>query len=239
MSSRVFPTHPTERQAGLGRAAESRDRAAVQVANWTVPGSAAAPVAQAFDYVHSLVRQEATRVHVLTCSMRRHRHRRRGLDAVNLHSTNAVSLSSRRAGNDFANLPTRFVCLSARCQHASSPPASVIGRRTALYRPACDPQDGRVLWARAKRPDDARGLRRTCRGRSSAAATSEDDKNRDMIDLDGGGARLPRRQIAWRQQRCGCKGTRQESRRYPEDWMRVEADPQRPLSSRPGRLDDR
>ncbi|MGH8430654.1 MAG: S8/S53 family peptidase, partial [Solimonas sp.] len=83
----------------------------IRVANWVVLFRNSA-IARAFDYVHSLCDAEETRVHVVTMSMG-------GIasaawaDAVNALYEKGVFVVTA-AGNNFGNLPTRFIVYPAR-----------------------------------------------------------------------------------------------------------------------------
>jgi hypothetical protein len=92
-------------------AASGLDIVPVRVANWVVLFRNSA-IARAFDYVHSLCDDEATRVHIVTMSMG-------GIasaawaDAVNALYERGVFVVTA-AGNNFGNLPTRFIVYPAR-----------------------------------------------------------------------------------------------------------------------------
>ena len=92
-------------------AAGNLDIVPVRVANWVVLFSNSA-IARAFDYVHSLCDDEATRIHVVSMSMG-------GIasaawaDAINALYERGVFVVTA-AGNNFGNLPTRFTVYPAR-----------------------------------------------------------------------------------------------------------------------------
>ena len=181
----------------------------VRVANWVVLFSNSA-IARAFDYVHSLCDDEATRVHVVTMSMG-------GIasaawaDAVNALYERGVFVVTA-AGNNFGNLPTRFTVYPARFKRVVSacgvmadgrPYADLPIRKMAgCYGPTSkDPTavaayTPNVPWAKFGCPD--------------------------TVDMDGGGTSAATPQVAaaaalWMQKNKAALEA------YGEDWMRVEA----------------
>ncbi len=181
----------------------------VRVANRVVLFSNSS-IARGLDYVHQLCASDATRVHVVSMSMG-------GLpsqawaEAVNaLYETGVVVVTA--AGNNYANLPTRFVVYPARFSrviaacgvmadggpYANLPPKRMAGNygpdskmltAIAAYTP-------NVPWARSGEPT--------------------------VVDFDGNGTSSATPQVAaaaalWIEKHRG------EYEAYPEGWMRVEA----------------
>ena len=181
----------------------------VRVANWVVLFRNSA-IAQAFDYVHSLWDDDGKRVHVVTMSMG-------GIasaawaDAVNALYERGIFVVTA-AGNNFGNLPTRYIVYPARFNRVIA---------------ACGVMaDGRPY---ADLP-----IRKMagCYGPSSKDATAMAGYTpnvpwakfgcRDTVDRDGGGTSAATPQIAaaaalWLQKHKAAVDA------YPEGWMRVEA----------------
>ena len=181
----------------------------VRVANWVVLFRNSA-IAQAFDYVHSLWDDDSKRVHVVTMSMG-------GIasaawaDAVNALYERGIFVVTA-AGNNFGNLPTRYIVYPARFNRVIA---------------ACGVMaDGRPY---ADLP-----IRKMagCYGPSSKDATAMAGYTpnvpwakfgcRDTVDRDGGGTSAATPQIAaaaalWLQKHGAAVDA------YPEGWMRVEA----------------
>ncbi len=190
-------------------AARDLDIVPIRVANWVVLFKNSA-IARAFDYVHSLCDREDTRVHVLTMSMG-------GIasaawaDAINALYEKGVFVVTA-AGNNFGNLPTRFIVYPARFNRVIAacgvmadgrPYADLPIRKMAgCYGPSAkDPTSmaaftPNVPWAKFG-----------CR---------------DTVDMDGGGTSAATPQVAaaaalWIQKNKAALEA------YGEDWMRVEA----------------
>ncbi|WP_421995475.1 S8 family serine peptidase [Reyranella sp.] len=181
----------------------------IRVANWVVLFKNSA-IAQAFDYVHSLCDSEETRVHVLSMSMG-------GVassawaDAVNALYERGVFVVTA-AGNNFGNLPTRFIVYPARFDRVVAacgvmadgrPYADLPIRKMAgCYGPARKDVTSigaftpNVPWAKFGCPG--------------------------TVDMDGGGTSAATPQVAaaaalWMQKNKAALEA------YGEDWMRVEA----------------
>ena len=181
-------------------AAGNLDIVPVRVANWVVLFSNSA-IARAFDYVHSLCDDEATRIHVVTMSMG-------GIasaawaDAVNALYERGVFVVTA-AGNNFGNLPTRFTVYPARFNrvvaacgvmadgrpYADLPirkmagcygPPSKDATSIAAYTP-------NVPWAKFGCPDDDRHGWRRHLGRDAAGRRG----GRPVDAEEQGGARTP------------------------------------------------
>ena len=190
-------------------AAGNLDIVPIRVANWVVLFKNSA-IAQAMDYVHSLCASEDTRVHVVTMSMG-------GIasaawaDAVNALYERGVFVVTA-AGNNFGNLPTRFIVYPARFNRVIAacgvmadgrPYADLPIRKMAgCYGPAAkDPTSmgaytPNVPWAKFGCPN--------------------------TVDMDGGGTSAATPQVAaaaalWIQKNKAALEA------YGEDWMRVEA----------------
>lgn len=203
LAGKPFGTTPT-----IG-CAPNAEIVPVRVANSVVLFSNSS-VARAFDYVHRLCANPATRVHVITMSMG-------GLasqawaDAVNALYERGVFIVTA-AGNNYANLPTRNIVYPARFNrvvaacgvmadhspYADLPAAVMAGNygppakmKTAIA--ACTPN---TTWARKDCPS--------------------------IVDFDGNGTSSATPQVAasaalWIQKNMA------KYTAYREDWMRVEA----------------
>ncbi|GEP60586.1 S8 family serine peptidase [Reyranella soli] len=190
-------------------AAGNFDIVPIRVANWVVLFKNSA-IARALDYVHSLCASEDTRVHVVTMSMG-------GIasaawaDAVNALYERGVFVVTA-AGNNFGNLPTRFIVYPARFNRVIAacgvmadgrPYADLPIRKMAgCYGPSAkDPTSmgaytPNVPWAKFGCPN--------------------------TVDMDGGGTSAATPQVAaaaalWIQKNKAALEA------YGEDWMRVEA----------------
>lgn len=167
-------------------------------------------IARAFDYVHKLCRENSTRVHVISLSMG-------GVpsqawaDAINaLYDAGVVVVAA--AGNNYGNLPTRFIVYPARFRRVVAACGVMSdGKPYADLKPSLmagdyGPEDKmataiagytpNVPWARFGEPN--------------------------IVDYDGGGTSAATPQVAaaaalWIQKH------RKAYDAYPEAWMRVEA----------------
>jgi hypothetical protein len=190
-------------------AAGGLDIVPIRVANWVVLFRNSA-IARAFDYVHSLCDDEATRVHVLTMSMG-------GIasaawaDAVNALYERGVFVVTA-AGNNFGNLPTRFIVYPARFNRVVAACGVM-----ADGRPYADLPIRKMAGCYGPPVKDATAL---------AAYTPNVPWAkfgcRDTIDMDGSGTSAATPQIAataalWMQKNKAALDA------YGEDWMRVEA----------------
>lgn len=181
----------------------------IRVANWVVLFRNSA-IARAFDYVHALCDNEETRVHVLSMSMG-------GIasaawaDGVNaLYERGVVVVTA--AGNNFGNLPTRFIVYPARFNRVIAACGVM-----ADGRPYADLPIDKMAGCYGPPSKDATAL---------AAFTPNVPWAKfgcpDTIDQDGGGTSAATPQIAaaaalWMQHnKAALEG-------YAEDWMRVEA----------------
>jgi subtilisin family serine protease len=100
-------------------------------------------IARGLDYVHELCALESTRINVVSMSMG-------GLpsqawaDAINaLYDAGVVVVAA--AGNNYANLPTRFVVYPARFRRVIAA-CGVMADRSALCEPVAEAH-GRQLWS--------------------------------------------------------------------------------------------
>jgi subtilisin family serine protease len=181
----------------------------VRVANRVVLFSNSS-IARGFDYVHQLCASDATRVHVISMSMG-------GVpsqawaDAINaLYDAGVVVVAA--AGNNYANLPTRFVVYPARFRrviaacgvmadgrpYANLPPKRMAGNYgpDSKMRTAIAAYTPNVPWARFGEPI--------------------------IVDFDGNGTSAATPQVAaaaalWIEKH------RADYDAYRESWMRVEA----------------
>jgi hypothetical protein len=189
--------------------AANLDVVPIRVANWVVLFRNSA-IAQAFDYVHQLCDDERTRVHVVSMSMG-------GIasaawaEAVNALYERGVFVVTA-AGNNFGNLPTRFIVYPARFNRVVAACGVM-----ADGRPYADLPIRKMAGNYGPRAKDATAI---------AAYTPNVPWAkfgcRDTIDMDGGGTSAATPQVAaaaalWMQKN---KATLDG---YGQDWMRVEA----------------
>lgn len=181
----------------------------VRVANWVVLFRNSA-IAQAFDYVHGLWDRPADRVHVVTLSMG-------GIasaawaDAVNaLYDRGIVVVAA--AGNNFGNLPTRYIVYPARFRRVLAACGVM-----ADGRPYADLPLRKMAGCYGPRNKEATSV---------SAYTPNVPWARlgcgDVLDWDGGGTSAATPQIAaaaalWIQKNKAALDA------YPQGWMRVEA----------------
>ena len=190
-------------------AAGNLDIVPVRVANWVVLFRNSA-IARAFDDVHSLCDAEETRIHVVTMSMG-------GIasaawaDAVNALYERGVFVVTA-AGNNFGNLPTRFIVYPARFNRVVAACGVM-----ADGRPYADLPIRKMAGCYGPPAKDATSI---------AAYTPNVPWAkfgcRDTVDMDGGGTSAATPQVAaaaalWIQKNKAALEA------YGEDWMRVEA----------------
>ena len=190
-------------------AAANLDIVPVRVANWVVLFTNSA-IARAFDYVHSLCDDEATRIHVVSMSMG-------GIasavwaDAINALYERGVFVVTA-AGNNYGNLPTRFTVYPARFNRVVAACGVM-----ADGRPYADLPIRKMAGCYGPRSKEATSI---------AAYTPNVPWAKfgcpTTIDMDGGGTSAVTPQVAaaaalWIQKN---KATLDA---YSEDWMRVEA----------------
>lgn len=190
-------------------AAGNLDVVPVRVANWVVLFRNSA-IARAFDYVHSLCDAEETRIHVVSMSMG-------GIasaawaDAVNALYERGVFVVTA-AGNNFGNLPTRFIVYPARFNRVVAACGVM-----ADGRPYADLPIRKMAGCYGPPAKDATAI---------AAYTPNVPWAKfgcpDTIDMDGGGTSAATPQVAaaaalWMQKNKAALEA------YGEDWMRVEA----------------
>jgi hypothetical protein len=190
-------------------AAGNLDIVPVRVANWVVLFRNSA-IARAFDYVHSLCASEDTRVHVVTMSMG-------GIasaawaDAVNALYERGVFVVTA-AGNNFGNLPTRFIVYPARFNRVVAACGVM-----ADGRPYADLPIRKMAGCYGPPSKDATAI---------AAYTPNVPWAKfgcpNTVDMDGGGTSAATPQVAaaaalWMQKNKAALEA------YGEDWMRVEA----------------
>jgi len=190
-------------------AAGNLDIVPVRVANWVVLFSNSA-IARAFDYVHSLCDDEATRIHVVTMSMG-------GIasaawaDAVNALYEKGVFVVTA-AGNNFGNLPTRFTVYPARFNRVVAACGVMADGRPYADLPirkmaGCYGPTSKDVTSIAAYTPNVPWAKFGCR---------------DTVDGDGGGTSAATPQVAaaaalWMQKNKAALEA------YREDWMRVEA----------------
>lgn len=190
-------------------AAGNLDIVPIRVANWVVLFSNSA-IARAFDYVHSLCSSEDTRVHVVTMSMG-------GLasaawaDAVNALYEKGVFVVTA-AGNNFGNLPTRFIVYPARFNRVIAACGVM-----ADGRPYADLPIRKMAGCYGPPRKDATSL-----GAYTPNVPWAKFGCPDTVDMDGGGTSAATPQVAaaaalWIQKNKAALEA------YSEDWMRVEA----------------
>ena len=190
-------------------AAGNLDIVPVRVANWVVLFRNSA-IARAFDYVHSLCDREDTRIHVVTMSMG-------GIasaawaDAVNALYERGVFVVTA-AGNNFGNLPTRFIVYPARFNRVVAACGVM-----ADGRPYADLPIRKMAGCYGPPAKDATSIAAYTPNVSWAKFGCT-----DTIDMDGGGTSAATPQVAaaaalWIQ------NNKAALEAYGEDWMRVEA----------------
>jgi hypothetical protein len=181
----------------------------VRVANWVVLFRNSA-IAQAFDYVHSLWDDGGKRVHVVTMSMG-------GIasaawaDAVNALYERGVFVVTA-AGNNFGNLPTRYIVYPARFNRVIAACGVMADGRPYADLPirkmaGCYGPGSKDATAMAGYTPNVPWAKFGCK---------------DTVDRDGGGTSAATPQIAaaaalWLQKHKAAVDA------YPEGWMRVEA----------------
>jgi hypothetical protein len=190
-------------------AAANLDIVPIRVANWVVLFRNSA-IAQAFDYVHSLCSSEDTRIHVVTMSLG-------GIasaawaDAVNALYESGVFVVTA-AGNNFGNLPTRFIVYPARFNRVVAACGVM-----ADGRPYADLPIRKMAGCYGPSRKDATSI-----GAYTPNVPWAKFGCPDTIDMDGGGTSAATPQVAaaaalWMQKNKAALDA------YGEDWMRVEA----------------